>query len=484
MSRYLFAVSLLLFACGGSSGGSSGGDVGNFPDSLVTPDASKTPLVYGDPVPVDWQHSYGYFDSNAASRDKEAIVGLASAPDGTLYGLSDRRYGSDSDGDDLILLAVDPTGALSDKKLLRFDSGATVFGFARRPDGALLLALDFSGLTIIATNAAGEVAWSKPYDTEPYAFGGLGLHQMAFDDAGNIYFCGAYSPSTVGDPERGYVAKLDPSGEPLWMRSWAHDSFFERTRLAVSSEAVYVTDRLRGSDFADQIVVAFSTNGELVGQKYLTYTGFDGPRAAVDSSAVIADGAGATLIGTRATAIDGDHNLYVYRMDFDDKLGLVAHTGSKLPTESGIFAAALRLVPGEGGAIRAVTQLGLKGSYAVFDFTKANPVAAAYDIIREDATSPFLEDDDFPILIAPAPAGALYIAATSDVAGSITLRPRTSVALDLPLNLTDSKLTIINDTLVVEGLGDTFTVAAEEKGVLDDPQVDDEDAILLKATLP
>jgi outer membrane protein assembly factor BamB len=481
MTRSLFAITLLFCACGGSGGG-GGQDVIVFPDGSPDRDVAKTPIVYGDPLPLDWQHSYGFMDMNGSSRDKEAIVGLASAPDGTVYALTDRRYGSDPDGEALVLLAFDPAGALSEKALLQFTRGATVQGFARAPSGALLLANEFSDLNIAATSATGEPTWSVSYDREPYAFGGLDLHQLTTDEAGNIYFAGAFSPSEPNLGERGYVAKLDPSGAPLCMRSWPHDSFFGGVRVAVGSGAVFVSDRTEGSEFSDSVLLAFTPTGESLGQKYLSYDAFDGPRSAISRAALVPNGAGATLVGLRTTAVDGDFNLYVYRLDFDATFALTAKTGTKLPTEQAVGATTFRLAGDGAGSFQAV--IAVEDRYALLEFSKDEPVAAAYDLIRDDLTTPILEDDDFPVLVAPGPAGSVYLAATTDVPGAIVLRPRTTVAIDLPLELPDAALSVTSDMLVVTDTGEPFSTAPEDRGLLDDPQPDDEDALVLRATLP
>lgn len=483
MLRSLLVLSLIFSACGGSSTNSGEPDVISQPDVPLSRDIDKTPLVFGDPMPVEWQHTYGAYDDNSSSRDREAIVGLASAPDGTLFALSDRRYGDDPYGDDLVLLQLDAAGTLTDKKLLRFGNGVAPLGFARAPDGTLLLAADLSDLTIATITPAGEPGWSRAFDREPYAFGGLGLSQLALDAAGNIYIVGAFNPSDLDSGDRGYVAKLDPTGQPLWMRSWPHATFFDDLRLAVSTGTIYVTDRVESSDFSDQVVLAFSASGETVGQHMLTYESFDGPRAAVNNGAFIADGSGAVLVGVRATAVDENFNVFVYRAEFDDKLALVGSSATKLPTGPGPIASSVRLVRSGASSFRAITRILRDSNYTVLAFEDGDPVAAAFDIIRADTTSPFLEDDDFPILAAPGPSGALYIAATTDVPGQVSLRSRTAVAIDLPLDLSDPKLVITTDQLVTQD-GDTFTVATEEAGVLDDAQADDEDALLIKTTLP
>ena len=126
----------------------------------------------------------------------------------------------------------------------RFGDGGTLFIETRAavsPDGGVLLAGHFSGTVdfgigppltsagatdafVVKLDGAGAPLWAQRFGSQ----GSEKVSGVAVDASGNVIFAGHFngtvdfgtgSPLTSAGPSDIFVAKLDPSGAPLWARS-------------------------------------------------------------------------------------------------------------------------------------------------------------------------------------------------------------------------------------------------------------------------
>ncbi len=165
----------VLEEAGGGSAASGAGSEGGAGGALATGGAGGAP---SEPCPADWVHILGGSGANWA---RSQAVG----PDGA------------------VAVTVDSTADLT------FD-GAPL----SQPNG---------GFVLVKLSRTGELEWTRHF--------GFSSQQptlpVRFDPAGNIFVGGVgYQSVAVGDLSAsqpgamGYVAKLSPDGEPLWIRSW------------------------------------------------------------------------------------------------------------------------------------------------------------------------------------------------------------------------------------------------------------------------
>lgn len=470
------AVSLVaVAACGGSSGGAADVTAGGDADATATPDgATVTP---GERVEPTWQLLYGV-DTDGTSYDREGVVGLGVAGDGTLVVVADRRYGSDSYGNALLVARVGPDGTAQGIQRLQFDGLLEVNALAVRPNGNLVIAVE-SG-TVAELDTAGAVVWSVALSREPYAFGGFDVAAVRLDDAGAIYVAGAFNPSE-GFTERGFVARLGPTGDAVWMRSWAHEAFVDDQQLAVGPAGVYVADRLEGRQEISSryALFAFSAAGDTLGKVDLVLPETSPRFAAVTRAALLPDASGVTLVGTRSTAVDEDFAVLVYRVAFDASLAVTGQGGTRIPYDVSHAARAVAAVRGADGVVRAALRLG--DGYAPLRFPAGAMAAEAYDLVRGDGAEPMGVDEDHPLMLAAGPDGSTYLAGTAFSTGALAIEPRASMAVGLPLGVEELGEEVFEDALSTAAEALDVTAGDDEVGVTGEARDGDEDMLVVRA---
>lgn len=472
---------LTVAACGGGSGGGADGSFDTAAGADVS-DGAVGDAVTPPAITPDWQHLYGAH-SGQVSYDQEGLVALVAGPAGGVIALADRRYDDDPYGPFLVVLGLDAAGATTRTDLLRFDDDIALRAVALAPSGDLVVVAE-TDPTVFALSPTGEVRWAKRLVREPYAFGGMEVAAMASDDAGAIYLAGSFNPSESGG-DRGFVAKLGSDGEPSWMRSWPHETFFERQRVAVGGAGVFVTDRVPGTSEFDrrQVVLGFSADGVALGQVAPTITSFDGPVSATNAAAVVVDADGATLVGARATAVDADFALYLYHVRLGPTLAMTGRAGARVALPTNKLVATVDLAVHPTGALSALLGFG-HGDAAVAHFAAGAVVATMRLVGGADGGSLVIDDDDYPMRMVAGAGDDLYLGGTAEGATTVTLTSLSGASADLPLTLEDPALTVTSDALSAEDEAVTVTVTADgdEAGALDAPADGDEDVLLLRAT--
>lgn len=432
------------------------------------------------PITTDWQLLYGY-ESGGISRDMEGVIDLETDDSGNIYALVDRRYGSDSYSSFVLLLTVDSTGSITNALRLIFSSNVAPLRFKQTADGNFVILIEQNEL--IKITPAGTLVWAKTLTREPYAFGGLNIREMNTDSSGNIFVAGHFNPSEPGD-SRGFVAKLDSSGAGLWMRSWDHDSFFERIGLAVSDNGnAYVTDRIPGTvEFnTERLVFGFNTSGTAIGQASLLRDTSNGPVAAVHELVPIAEGSGVTIVGFRNASLDGDVATLVYKTTFDNSLQLIGNIGTRLESEGNLYpiSRATAASRSANGSIRL--SVGNSTGYGVV--TLGAGTASAFVLENTSGITPFVDEDDYPAYVASGPNNELYIGGTSEQPGTVRLTPVPSSSDSVPLNIENPGFTVNIETLIlVDGATTLSFVESDPDGVINEPEDGDEDALLIKVS--
>lgn len=480
MTSRLLAVALTaslaaFVACGGGGSG-GGGDVTTTPD--VATGADGAVVTPGERVEPTWQLLSGV-DTNGASYDQEGVLGLGVTADGTLVALVDRRFSDDSFGPRLQLVRVDADGELLGVTVVDFGRNTQVDGFAVRPNGHVVLAVEAGA--VVELDADGALVWARELNREPYAFGGLDVNAVALDDAGDVYLAGAFSPSEGGGGERGFAARLGATGELQWMRSWNHAVFVERQQIAVGPAGVFVADELPaeqeiGSRFA---LFAFGPSGATLAKQALMLPNTTPRAGAVSRGALLADPAGVTLIGTRSVGTDEQFAVLAYRIAFDATLTPVSRGGTRVAYPSAEFPRSVGATRGSDGAIHAA--LRLADGYALLRYPAGAMAAEAYELVRDDGESPVVVDEDHPLRLAPGPDGSVYLGAPAYATGPIAFEPRASEALALPLDLEDVTVEVFEDVVTADASSIAVTASVVEVPAGEERD-GDEDLLLFRAT--
>ncbi|MCA9565350.1 MAG: hypothetical protein KC561_17750, partial [Myxococcales bacterium] len=344
------------------------------------------------------------------------------------------------------------------------------------PEGDAYLVLEDQPL-VIRLSRAGSVEWARGFSRDPYAFGGMEVHDSASSEDGTLFLAGAFSPSEGGD-ERGFLMSVGADGEANWLRSWRHDFFVERQRVAVTADRVFVADQVPGSNEIDrrQVLLAFDHDGGEIAQTAAVMNSFDGPIAAFSWVAIAADGNGVRLFGTRSNARDGSFDVSLGVLAFDANLTLQSQNATRVVLD-GFRAAPIHEVVALSDGSWAV--LGTIGEApALFHAVTGGP-AIAYQLVGEGGEPALIDDEDYLLRGVADSEGGILLAGSAEMPGDVTLTPFDVQTTSLGVSLSDPGLEVFTDVVTGEESSDVPTASADEAGALDMPESGDEDVIIL-----
>jgi hypothetical protein len=145
-----------------------------------------------------------------------------------------RAFGSLDDEDQLLPVALDADGSVvvAGSYYGTFDLG-----------GGLSATADTSAVFVAKISASGEPLWLRSFPSVN-PVGTVGCLALALDAAGDVLFAGSMGGGSLdlgGSPISGdfYLAKLDPSGAPLWQHAYT-GAMLELHTMAVSAEGAVV----------------------------------------------------------------------------------------------------------------------------------------------------------------------------------------------------------------------------------------------------
>ena len=119
-------------------------------------------------------------------------------------------------------------------------------------------------------NSSGTEQWTTElYYTSTFMQGrGIGL-----DSSGNIYICGNYRPVNGGNPNGGFIAKLNSSGTYQWSRKISSASNEDwADGLAVASDKIYICGSAGATgSYTPGFMAQYDTSGNIQWQRTFTY---------------------------------------------------------------------------------------------------------------------------------------------------------------------------------------------------------------------
>ena len=225
------------------TGGAGAGSGSSSASTTGTGDADQCPATVDGGTPV-WAHGYGapsVVSANSVAVNAAGQVIVAGAFSGSVdFGCGTLAGGSAAD---LFAVQFDPSGACLWSTVLGAGPQAQIVSTAADASGNLLVtgsfggSLTFGDTTLTSTGAtnlfvakldqSGAPLWSERFGSGQSASAGL-----AVDSAGNVVVIGSFQGSidfggTVlaidGGATNGlFVAKLDPSGTPLWSQGFGN----------------------------------------------------------------------------------------------------------------------------------------------------------------------------------------------------------------------------------------------------------------------
>lgn len=144
---------------------------------------------------------------------------------------------------------------------------------------------------VIKYDTLGNLQWLKQLGTQASE----SIQALGVDQAGNIYFAGSTNGTVDGSPSDGsiigFIGKLDPAGNQVWLKSLASFSMAYAVALSVDKKGnIYVAgysegdfDREADSVRSDGIIVKYNPNGESLWSQRIGYEFSDGIHAIVCS---------------------------------------------------------------------------------------------------------------------------------------------------------------------------------------------------------
>lgn len=451
---------------GGDSGSGNGGNGGNGGDS------GSPSEVDPDPPVLDWQVLHG--GPSGVEELHEGVMGLAADGGGGFVAWLDRRWRDDrEDTREFVALAVDVDGLVPMPRRFTFDDDLRALAFALAPDDDLVAV--FGQDPIVARLQADGALWTRRLTLGGASSPDFHANDVGVDAQGAVYVTGEFESPHHGEPS-GYLLKLAADGTPLWLRSWITLPTEAEQQVAVADGTVFVMDTTPGpSDFSEvRRLFAFAPDGTLRAQTALRIQG--GP--AVMAAGIVADGPRVALIGSRITGSRGAYALLVAHVVLDGDLALVSRSGSEV-AYGDVDASPLHVSRAPDGGLLAAASLG--EHFGLFRLGAGETVVSAYDLVREDDSSPAVLEDR-PIRVAHLAGGRAVVGVTAEAPGTFSLVPRSSTSAAVPLELDTTGVEVATETLAGVDAGLTVTVGVDPDGVEDDPATGDQDGLLFGVT--
>ncbi|MEW6469328.1 MAG: T9SS type A sorting domain-containing protein [Bacteroidota bacterium] len=135
---------------------------------------------------------------------------------------------------------------------------------------------DGRNIFLMKTDSSGTILWKSTYNGSSNSNGDY-LDDMVVDSNGYIYFTG--KAQTIAGAMDIVVAKYDPSGNPVWLRTHllltGNNSDRGKAIYVDQNGNVFVTGFMTGSSGTDMATLKYDTNGNLLWSVTYTYPGIE-----------------------------------------------------------------------------------------------------------------------------------------------------------------------------------------------------------------